>query len=88
MRTASPKRTPCEVLRLINDEDNTIRKLCAECEKLIKSLSVELARHNKYFLKEENKRYKPNAGWRTLLAERLEDSYLQEASHGKIGKVK
>lgn len=53
LRTASRLRSPCELLRKINDlaqgdndKDKKIRKLCFECEKQVKKLARELNKHD------------------------------------------
>jgi len=93
MRTASEWRTPCEILRMINDlcqgtddKDIKIRLLTAEGEKLTKMLAKEVSRSNPPFLKKRGL-WKPNIGWRSLLKRRLESNYLQEGSRGNIGKL-
>ena len=92
MRTASTRRSPCELLRKINDlcqgdnpKDNEIRLLAAECEKKVKRLARELNKHDKEVWKrwwELNKTFKDDVD------RRLDDNYLQEGSKGDIGKLK
>jgi hypothetical protein len=92
MRTASTRRSPCELLRKINDlcqednpKDNEIRKMCAECEKQVKRLARELNKHDKEVWKgwwQLNKTFKDD------ITRRLDDNYLQEGSLGDIGKLK
>ncbi len=89
MRTGSPVRSPCEVLRKINDicqgdnpKDNEIRKLCAECEKKVKIVARSTPRSNRGTWAWEN-----NPGWESDLDIRLADNYLQEGSSGDVGKI-
>lgn len=91
MRTGWNKRSPCELLRKINDlcqevneKDNEIRKLCAECEKKVKKVARGVP--SKRALKDWN--WEPNPNWEEELEMRLRDDYLQEGSSGDIGKVK
>ena len=57
MCTANYLRSPCEVIREINDEfqgdtkrDEKIRKLCAEAEAMTKRMSIELTKYDdKYY---------------------------------------
>jgi len=90
MRTGWNQRSPCELLRKINDlcqevndKDNEIRKLAAECEKAAKFLAHQVP----VGLRKDWK-WKPNPGWQEELDIRLRDDYLQEGSLGAIGKVK
>ena len=54
MRTASPLRSPCEMVRKINDMfqgdsdiDRRVRSLCAEAERGSKQLAKELNKYKK-----------------------------------------
>jgi hypothetical protein len=54
MFTASPMRSPCEIIRKINDkfqgdseQEVEIRKLCAEAERGSKQLAKELNKYKK-----------------------------------------
>lgn len=85
MRTASPVRSPCELIRKINDlaqsetpHDLRIRKLCAEAEKATKRLAQELNKYKKEAWRgwwAENKEYKQDVD------RRLNDRYKQEGSY-------
>jgi hypothetical protein len=90
MRTGWDKRSPCELLRKINDlcqevndKDNEIRKLCAECEKKVKLLARQVPHQ-----KRNEWKWEDNPGWEKEVELRLRDDYLQEGSKGEIGKVK
>lgn len=85
MRTSSPVRSPCELLRKINDmfqgdseRDLKVRRLCAEAESATKRLAQELNKHKKEAWK----------GWWALNKEfpyevkmRIDDNYKQEGSN-------
>ena len=93
MRTASTTKTPCEIIRCINDlcqednpKDNEIRKLCAEAERGAKKIAQALSKANHKFLLQPGL-WEQNPGWKKLLANRLRDDYLQEGSKTKIGKL-
>ena len=97
MRTASSNRSPCELVRKINDlcqedndKDNEIRKLCAETEKKAKMLARELRAREKELKRPPRawgKEWGENPQWQTELENRLRDDYLQEGSKGEIGKL-
>jgi len=84
MRTASPMRSPCEIIRKINDIfqgdsdiDKKVRLLCAEAEKASKQLAVELNKYKKEAWKgwwAENKTYLEDVD------NRIRDDYKQEGS--------
>ena len=92
MRTASRLRSPCEILRKINDlcqgktaKDNEIRRLCAEGEKKTKRLARELNKHDKTVWMDW---WEKNDKFEKEIDRRLSDDYLQEGSSGDIGKIK
>ena len=90
MRTASPFRSPCEIIRKINDLfqgddriDRKVRELCAEAEKGSKQLAQELNKYKKEAWKgwwAENKTYQKD------VVNRLRDDYKQEGSVNREGK--
>lgn len=79
MRTASIVRSPCELLRKINDlvqgdsdREIEIRKLCSEAEKSTKRLAQELNKYKKEAWREwweQNKEYKQD------VKRRIDDKY-------------
>lgn len=81
MRDSSPKLTPCEVIRDINDlcqddstKDKRIRELCGVAEKMAKRLAEELHKYSKEIWKDE--RWWPiNKNWRRKGKKRTRDSY-------------
>ena len=90
MRTASPLRSPCEILRKINDlcqgdnpKDNEIRVLLAEFESKTKRLARELNKHDKSW----GTWWDKNEDFDKEAEMRLKDNYLQEGSKGQIGKL-
>lgn len=79
MKTASIVRSPCELLRKINDlsqedsdHDKNIRSLCFEAEKATKKLAQELNKYKKEAWKdwwEENREFNED------MKRRLDDKY-------------
>lgn len=85
MRTASPFRSPCEILRKINDMfqgdsriDKKVRMLCAEAEKGSKQLAQELNHHKKEAWKGW---WAINKTYNTDIINRLREDYKQYGSH-------
>lgn len=84
MRTAHTERTPCEVIRKINDHfqsdsecDRKIRLLCAEAERGTKRLAQEL---NKYKKNAWKGWWGKNHEFKKDVENRLRDDYKQEGS--------
>ena len=84
MRTASPMRSPCELIRKINDLfqgeselDKTVRLLCAEAEKGTKRIAQEL---NKYKKNAWAGWWAKNKEFQKDIDNRLRDGYKQEGS--------
>jgi hypothetical protein len=84
MRTAHTERTPCEVIRKINDHfqgnstlDKEVRLLCAEAEKGTKRIAQEL---NKYKKNAWAGWWKENKEFKKDVDNRLRDGYKQEGS--------
>ena len=81
MRDSSPKFTPCELLRMINDlcqgdsdKDKRIRELCGACEKQTKRLGQEVNKYN-YEIWKEDKWWPVNVAWRRKGRQRAKDNY-------------
>lgn len=87
MRDSSPKYTPCELLRMINDlcqgdskKDKQIRELLGACEKQTKRLGQEVNKYNKEIWKLDSW-WPVNPKYRIKGRERAKDSY--KYSNGK-----
>ena len=81
MRDSSPKATPCELIREINDlcqgdskKDKDIRALCGAAEKMTKRIALELHRYSKEIWKDE-KWWKPNIAWKAKGKRRSRSNY-------------
>ena len=77
MREASPKITPCEIYRTINDmcqgdDGIEIRRLCTIGEREAKRLAQEL---NKYKKEAWTGWWPINPGWRKKFEKRLKKEY-------------
>jgi len=79
IRTASTLRSPCEILRKINDRfqgdserDKEIRALCQEAERATKKLAQEL---NKYKKEAWRGWWKANEQFKEDVKLRLSDNY-------------
>ena len=81
MRDSSPKLTPCELLRDINDlcqgdskKDKRIRELLGACEKQSKRLGQEVNKYNRDIWKLQEW-WPINKGWRSKGKRRSRDNY-------------
>ena len=81
LRTASKERTPCEIIRKINDlvqgdteTEKQIRKLCFEVELLSKQLATELIKYRNWW----GDWYTENDTFETDIKNRLKDEYRTE----------
>ena len=81
MRDSSPKLTPCELIREINDlcqgdtkKEERIRELCGAAEKMTKRIAQELHKYSKEIWKDEQW-WKPNIAWKQKGKRRVKDDY-------------